>query len=387
MKVRFLVLVCVMLLLSSCVKPVNAPSSWVPQHNYEGAMSDTGFYYLRDSFLHYADFSTGINVCLCSRAGCSHDSDTDCEAAIHAAGTHGSMFVWNEMLYYIGIDGYGIHIFCRNADGTGSRKLTSLCTAYTEQKKVVDVANYALADGFLYYCAAIQDLVERSDGGFEVQTELYAVCKVNLSTGKDEVLFTESEYTLTLWAARAGEVLCFASTAPENADAEDYLEQLEKSPCQLFTWSEKTQQRTVLFDKVHRDCSSVYGFVDGKFYYSYITDENFINVTEFDISTKAETLVGHEYPRIINSRYSLYMVDDSHHYILLDQQAGKKLPVDFEGQFLRIINVSDKSLILCRGQFSSETSTTITAKIYCYVPLAALADGLQEADVIDFFIR
>ena len=156
----------------------------------EGAISDTGYYYLNSRrLLYYVDFESGVNVCLCSKAGCTHDGD-GCEAEIpNNSGILSTMFFYNGGIYFTNIDEYGWVLYRRNADGTGESKIATLCEKYMKEDPEIEVNAFCftVADNYVYYYAEIR-VVVREENVNTYQNKLTALLRLDLRTGKEEIL-------------------------------------------------------------------------------------------------------------------------------------------------------------------------------------------------------
>ena len=142
--------------LTACGKdpgeqPVDEGQGWVCADRYEGAFSDQGFYYIRNSLIYYLDTASGVSTALCSKAGCLHDKNPNketCEAYIPLAMKLHSACFWNGSLYYIAEGQYGIQLYRCNATGTERTVAAVLGTRYTKEQKAVSHSMYAVAGGY-----------------------------------------------------------------------------------------------------------------------------------------------------------------------------------------------------------------------------------------------
>ena len=124
---------------------VDLNDQWVINTDGGHRFSEAGYYYLSDYFLYFMDTENGNSVILCSKAGCQHDKAEDwdeiyaCEAFIDGCTI---MFYSDGYLYF---DKHerdnpnAIHLYRRNADGTGEVKLATLGEGYFTQTAEVDV--------------------------------------------------------------------------------------------------------------------------------------------------------------------------------------------------------------------------------------------------------
>ena len=107
---------------------VDLSASWTAadiRFGGRAAFSDVGCYHLPGGKLSFMDTENGISVILCQKAGCDH-ADTTCEAYI--PNPH-MIFYSGGHIYYdklVRSDPYSIHVFRRNADGTGEEEIAVL---------------------------------------------------------------------------------------------------------------------------------------------------------------------------------------------------------------------------------------------------------------------
>ena len=150
---------------------------------------------------------------------------------------------------------------------------------------------------------------------------------------------------------------------------------------------------TVLFEKTRYDFYALEAYSEDKLI--YMTRESpdlFTGIYRvYDIATGKDTFFYEgEINNLIAGRYSLsHPQEDRNQYTLLDLQTGKELPFcNFyeNGTHIRLVSASDKALILMRNPIPAGGEFRITERAYFYVPIRALADGLQEEDCIDFYI-
>jgi hypothetical protein len=189
-------LLIIILCLAGCNQEAKA-DKWVGADSYDGAFSDTGYFYLAENVLYYADFATGINVCLCPKVGCQHDNEDICEGWLDDVDDQ--MFYWNGGLYYLTGDGYGVHLCRRNADGTGLSAIATLCEEYLEdeQKRSIRFANKIITGGYLYYTAEIE-IIEVIDGVSRPKTERCLLRQLDLKSGQEKTLVETTDQGIAL---------------------------------------------------------------------------------------------------------------------------------------------------------------------------------------------
>ena len=376
-------------------KPTNAQAEigkmdWVWASNDNGAFSDVGYYYLTsEGFLYFLDTENGLSVCLCGKVGCLHDKEEDpfkreeCEGKLSGAGSITPVFYWDEGLFYVEADAYGTHLYRRNADGSGMTKVSTLGSQYTKEQKSVELFSFAIADGSLYYDAEVDSVVQDETGAGVVQRELCYIGRVNLQTGKDETLFSDANNYLMLCAAASDAALILSKGRPDlPVDDPGYAEALLNESAELLFWNGTVGEPVEVFQKTIRQCANITLVADGYVFYKSSAKES-IATYRYDLRTGAEEKISDSAIRHINGRYALRM-DNAGIWKVYDLQAKAFLTNDFSEDSLAIGTVSEDGFILLRG---IREGNSIKERIYCYVTLMALEDGLQEADLMPFYTR
>ena len=384
-----------LVLLLACVLPGCArvpETDWVPYASMTGAFWEQGYYYFSSAgCLYFLDVEKGVNVCLCSKVGCPHDSTVhtdptavwDCEAYVAESNSYGfSVFFWDGGLYYILSDDYGMHMVRRNADGSGLRQIGSFCQPYIEKRKTVTVHSYICAGGYLYYSADICGLKDSI-----VETEACVLRRMDLKSGKEEELLQVPghEY-LSLCAAKGNGMLYLRYLLPESSNTPDDTEKRQASPVRLMLWEEGASEDTVLLEKTFREDIRYKAMRNGAILYTTKEEGSFVT-RSFELNTKED--------KKISDLYNLtYITGD---YVLRTNPAFKKkglyhigkdtfLPNDFVEYTLRFLNISGNKIIFSRLIPSPKDPTLIEKEIYFFVDADALADGLQKEDAVDFYI-
>lgn len=369
--------------LSSCSEVQEDGNNWVASEiTHKGALCNTGYYYLsRDFMLHYVDFYSGTNVCLCSKIACQHNNSSECEAYI--SDVDGSTLrYWNGGLYYVETDQYGFHLYRRNETGGDLQKVASLCESYRRTYKDISINVFSptLADGFLYYYAEISKST-RSDGVINLEYMLGAILRLDLSTGEETVVvenWNVQQQQLNLIAAQKNNVLYSLVNFPEDVYAEDYSELSAQCPVQLFQWDAASNASTKLLEKTRAEFGYTHHYFSGKLY--YVLDDGLYN---YNLQNGKTAQVAKGQTQQINQDYALLWTnDDSGKQCLLNLNTNEQLPNELES--LRIRSVSDEFVIFWQRIYQSERQKY--ARRYGFVALDSLADGLQEEDFFEFYI-
>ena len=375
------------------VPDIDLAGQWVKPNAEQGthfAFRDEGFYYI-SGVLRFMDTANGTSVPLCYKAGCKHD-DEDCEAGI---GYPNVFFCWDGHIYFdkrIREDPNGIHLFRRNADGTGEEKVATLAEEYYSQKNSVGVAQYIAADGVLYCVASIIETVEIAPNEYSSREQGTMILRLDLRTGKQEELVRYDDTYIKLLGARDNALLFYTQETPSSEDifAPDYSECLQALPARLNVWTESSGKAVALFEKPNKECPWICGLMGSTILYT-----DYTNQYAYDLGTGTHSTVN------IPSLYIIvndnYLLDQSPrpedmlqgvYAKFWDIRTGKHIPSDFDDADISLRSISEKGCIADihyikemepgGGGYIIHTSREIRA----YVPFAAMEDGLQESDLL-----
>lgn len=381
--IAFLILLCFPWGFSGCEKEPSADGDWVWAYNRRGAFSDAGYYFLTPGgFLQFVDLAGGTRVALCGKVDCLHEQEPDnreaesCEARLIGASMITPLFFWDGYLYYILEDAYGLQVYRRNADGTGLKRVTTLGKQYTEKQKDVTVYAYAVSNGFLYYNADVDGSVSGADGGNTVQWEGNYIGRLALSTGKEEILLENSEAYMTLCAVKNNTVL-FHATDVVPVDS-NYGETRWKTPAYLQCWQEG--KVSTLLKKTVREFPGVNAVDGGKVYYT-ASSETGDHTYAYDLDRGKSWPVCEASLRYIGAGYAFRLEPEKEIWQLRSLPENKTLPNALSKDSLLVTTASDRGFILKR----TVEEKTGFLQSYSYVTFEALADGLQETDLMTFY--
>ena len=384
----------VLLSLCACKQNVEESDEWVGTRLFNtGAISDDGYYYLDGmNLLHYVDFRTGTSVCLCSKAGCPHETATygfevaDCDALLEWD-QFGTMFTWEDGLFYSKNDGYGRYLYRRNADGTGESKVGTLCEKYIEEDPEVIVSVYGLipAGHYVYYYAAIDSVTETEDHTFVQQQKLRGLLRMDLRTGEEEILYEDYGKTeLILVAARNDSAIYTVRSFPDvENDAENYSELLAKCPVQLLQWNADTGESEIILEKTRAELVSV-NCLDGKFYTVSDDGTYIIDLETGELALDERRTVETGSLRWINWDYAFWRDPDTGRYHLKDLNTGELLPTEIDDGVPSISCASNEYLVISNKVVMDDGTKD---GIYMYVKIDDLSDGIQEKDVHEFYAK
>lgn len=365
---------------------------WVWADKYEGTFSEQGYYYRQNLFLHYLDTTSGVTTALCTKAGCLHDQES-CEAYLSGVSfaLGGSCF-WDGSLYYVDQGAYSLDLYRSNATGTEREAIGEVGAKYTGNQKSVTPKKYALADGFWYYCAKVDSVVwDEESGMWTNEQELNYIGRIDLRTGKEEILIEDRENTLTLCAAQEKAFLFTIQGVPE-ADIRDdsYREQLKALPISLRFWDGETGQVSTLFQKIGRECGGVDMVSGGKVYYSVAIEGSdgayTVDRYAYDLTTGEDTLfVKGETMWYWGGGYARRWDTQSKGWYLFELESGQKMPIDIKKGNISLKSTTQRGCIFLWSILPEDASNKEGR--YCYVAYESLADGLQEADLMIFYTQ
>lgn len=388
---KSLFIIMVLLLLPAGCTP-SSSTDWVPYRSSTGAFGEQGYYYISSAgCLYFLDVENSINVCLCSKVGCPHDTTVntdpaavhDCEAFLPDSFVNEfMMFFWDGGLYYLDSDEYGMHLIRRNADGSGLRPIGTICQPYIEERKTVDVQSFICADGYLYYCA---DICGLKDSVIEIES--CVLRRMDLKSGKEEELISVPGYEyLSLCAAKGNGVLYQHYLIPEPTDAPDDTEKRQNSPVRLMLREEGTSEDTVLLEKTFGEGLNYKTIIDGALLYTTKEGDSYVT-RSFNLNTKEDKKVSNETSRTyITEEYALRTDPKTKEISIYQISKDTFLSNEFEQYSLQFLNISGEKIIFCRLIASPDNPTIIEKKIYFFVDIDALVDGLQKEDAVDFYI-
>ena len=383
------------------VLDVDLTEPWVKpdlEDAYCAAFSDVGYYYKQNGFfLSFMDTENGISVILCQKVGCEHKKE-DCEAYLPMSYV---MFYTDGYIYYnklVPYDASGVHLFRRKADGTGEEKVALLGGEYVSKDVSVQVGEFLAAEGALYYTLYTLEVVKENedDPGVVVERDGILV-RLDLNTGKQQELLRQRNVLIRLFGARGNALLFHALDKPsaEQIGEPDYFEKLARKHVRLQVWS-ASGGITTLFDKQQKDCSWFLGLQGGKVYYYDQED-----VLLYDLAKNEHIVTDLPYGfQLVNQDYIIVGAEQINKFY--DLRTGEYLPSDFEAASMAqqlpdnfdtasmaVKNRTDRGCILelryNGARYVDEYGQTVIPRlrtILGYVSFDALADGLQESDLL-----
>lgn len=375
----------VTVLPSGQVADLGDTQGWVMAGRQDGAFSNEGYYYLKSGyFLVFADRRTGASVGLCSKPGCRHwmeygQARESCEANI--AGYVGPILFAEDSLYYVTLDSYGLYLKRRDAAGFSEKTIGTLGKQYTEDEKIISIVNMLQTDGYVYYDATVSALVWDPATETSVVKEVaYYIAKVNLKSGKEEILLETGERNpIQICAVRSGGLLYCQWQIPQ-VDYEDpgYSAALMNQTYFLNYWDLEKNQTSIVLQKRFRDCQGVMQVHGGRIYYQ---TASFVSTTTYayDMKTGVETQISQNVLRHMGGGYALEQQNGK--WTVLNMHTGQRLPFMLDRNRITIAAFSDQCCIV---QIWSDIQNGEQTRIRNIVSYADLADGLQESDLLAF---
>ncbi len=339
-------------------------NAWQYVYPHSGALTGSGYYHMESgNCLWYADLNTGENSILCSVPDCGHNSS--CDAYIQASDK--GVLYHNGYLYYYGQDDGTFHR--RSADGTGQ-------ITYEEPPCVVDADDFAIAGQYLYYTGWA--------GGDTPELTEYRLVRMHLATGESEVIWKKAMSRDE--TKRRLKLLAVQDTGALFLWSEDDLTDTcaEAAPMHITFWDSVAGTGVDLLQKPRQELLKVHLVTDGKLYFTGKgSDGEVPDIKVYNLVTGREkTAFKNASMTALGGGYAaLHKAEDDWSVIRLPD--GAQLP----GETVRpdLCAVSADGLALYQTVYSEEPPGEVTQKIYYYLPYAAMADGIQENDLIKLY--
>ena len=358
-----------------------------------GAFSNVGYYCLTNGGkLSFMDTTNGVLVPLCYNAGCAHD-DEDCDAYLRMCRI---MFYSGDHIYYnkwTPSDPAGIHIYRRNADGTGEEKIATLGQEYAGEDISIYVGEFIACENAAYFTAYISQAIKHEDGSVEMRSRDMILVRLDLKTGKQEELGWFADTQLRLIGCRDDALLYYTLQLPSAEDifSDDYAQQMQRMPARLLVWSASAGGSVPLLDKPFKEFSYLKGLHDGKLLYS---KEGIHETWGYDLGTGEDAVYDLEPSSVlVNENY----IEDSSeedeykqvYSKLLDLRTGKHIVSEYDDADISVRNVTDRGMIIeinymgipCLNDLGQLTTPSLR-DIFAYVSFDAVEDGLQESDLL-----
>ena len=368
---------------------VDLNDGWTVGFASSGSFSEVGYYYLSDSFLYFMDTENGNSVILCSKAGCRHNATEDyeelkaCEAYFRPTNV---FFYYDGHLYYDKHDAdnpNAIHLYRRNADGTGEEKVATLCEELFSQTSEVVPGPYIIADGMMYYAASINGITEPEPNNFVIQQIGAVLMRLDLETGKEEEILRMNDVYIQLFAASEDAVIFYTQELlPPDEMMDPDLEKLFALPARVQIWSESTGESELIFEKTCEECFTMYNIYGGKLYYSGTND--FTQVYTYDFATGEHATPDlPNFCDMINDDY--WFAHGERNTTVYDFRTGQSVSGDFADWRVYFSEKGENGVVAefwLITDITPEGKIILESKIRGYVPFAAMEDGLQKEDIL-----
>lgn len=375
--------------------PDTQSSGWGNASSHDGVFSDEGYYYLSEhQCLCFLDVANGINVVLCSKVGCPHDNsqlDTNGEQLFCEAYIIGELqFFWEGKLYYTVEDDYGIFLYRRNADGTAEEQVMQLCAEYMNPDQSLTLASSCyFFNGIVYYQVNVSSIeFEGTHINYEIQNKL--LMRLDLRTGKEELVnTTKTDARQTIHGLNAnGLIYSVLLIDPEYFDLplgdpkrEEYYNDSSRQVIQLDIAS---GEEKVLMEKHFSETLGVQNVSGETLLYSIKEDDQQV-LRSLNLTTGEDTLLLARDIVYINDCFCFTYEGEDEKLTLMDMQTSQLLPTAYQDSFMYPGDIGENGMILVRKVQAEGSSRS--KRIHAYVSFADLADGLQEEDLVDFFIK
>ena len=404
-KITALVLALLLLIgLTGCQKApagntVTIEGEWVWADRYDGAFSADGYYFLKNfSFLSYLDTASCVSTVLCTKVGCLHDQAQSnsqqeaCEAYMSNLNfSSGGSCFWDGSLYYIDQSNLGVNLYRCNAIGTDRKMIGKLATAYIENQQTVSLSRFARVENYWYYYATVNGTVyDEESETWENKQLLNYIGRIDLRTGKEELVVEDSENTLTLCAAQENAVLYTTRGIPE-ADLRDpaYREQLRKLPVTLYYRNVESKEPVKVFEKDGSNFGQINLVVGEKLYYGLSEQKEDGGYTGsyyvYDLKTGSDTLFAeNEAMQYLGGEYVKRMELGTEEWYIFGLESGKQMPINVSSGYPRMECWSDQG---CAMFWQVQLESGEKENRWCYVTYEAMADGLQDEDMLILYSR
>jgi hypothetical protein len=249
----------------------------------------------------------------------------------------------------------------------------------------VGVYCFTVAGNYVYYYADVDAVIETEEHIFTHQSKLNALLRLDLRTGKEEILAEcyEKNRGLRLVAVRNDSAIYTLASYPGvYYGDENYNALAEKCQIQLLQWNAETGESKVLLDKTWKDIGSSVTYAGGKFF-CYPGDVRHSINLETGALTRVEEMND---LLIINADYGFLYDEEAGICRVKNLKTGELLPNEY-GEYLFRFQVecySDDMLILT---YRVENEDGSKDDHYMFVKTASLADGLQKEDATEFYVR
>lgn len=355
---------------------------WIQAMEPGGTFSDTGYYAIKGRHFYFLNTTSGEYGALCEKEGCLHADEKDpvayesCGAYISPNAQWGRhICFWEGYLYYIEMD---CKLYRYAPDGTGRTLICDLGTQNANEQRLLN--RHVFADGYWYFDSQVSVRHENPDGSFSYSYKDESVIRVNLKTGEEELLADEANRRVYLVAVSDGDVLYETFLRLEK-----YEMFYGQEPVKVKHYDGQTGRITTLVETTANMINSTPALVNGKVYYLQEKIKIERKYDCYDLIT-GEQSVTSEIPggNDIGGGYAIYMDQDTSDRYLFDQKANKRLPYDIEPWIWQVRCTTDRGCVLV--DMLQDGYVTEHYREF-YVPYAALADGLQESDLIVFDTR
>lgn len=276
------VLVCGLVFAAGCGK--NSDSNWQTDHDnrfsYQSDVTagEDGYYFsLEDQelvdggFVYFFDTGTGLDVKLCGKADCTHDTE-ECNAFVKGITRNFITYASNKIYYFQKIDLNRISLCSMEKDGTNHREIT---TVYEIEGNDLFYPSGFIHGNYLYY------ITHEVDG----KETLYRV-KIEEDAEPEKYMESENHGGFSDFLAQ-GDDLYFVQY--QAGDMQD-------SGGKIIHMSIETKEEEVLYEYDENQVISGMALTDGYLYYSIGTE----GIRKRNLETGEEEWFGTDLPQYAN---------------------------------------------------------------------------------------
>lgn len=131
------------------------------------AIAQNGYYYVVDNILYFYNINSDVNMPLCSKLNCKHDSN-DCDAYVNSIDAttgkfecncmENKIFYYNDFIYCIEITkDRDYYLYQYDSVFSNKKKVMKLASMKDDKSMVCDARAALISDGYLYYYTTLMD--------------------------------------------------------------------------------------------------------------------------------------------------------------------------------------------------------------------------------------
>lgn len=295
-------------------------------NNMGNFSAEEGFYYNKEGFLEFYDYSSGQNAVVCNKLNCEHKpwgEDTPeeqrCDAYIINCQ---SIFVYGEQLYIVeGDPEKGVLLVVESELDRSRKKI--IATLNSEY-----IGSYVIKDAKLYFATLVQEM-EKDESGMPIPTGVSEVsfCSLDLRNGKiEKYIVMDSHYNaqLSILGIYQDRIYCFYGYFMDKFTGFNYEE--AKNKLEWYTFDIKTGKMNAALKELSDIDMNLCLMEEGKIFYGKWEDRESeeSDVYYYDMDTEVNK-------KIISDSFGIQIVDskliaedqDENLYTIYDIESGE----------------------------------------------------------------